>query len=122
MTQSSDKSYVDNVQKPCDAALKAVADAIAAKKPIKPAITKRLEILLVQLDEQRAHYADKTGVVDPVLVKQRDAKVAAIDKRKAALSAAIAKVTEIVKAPELEEAAARNARPRNSKPTALTRP
>jgi len=110
LTQSSDKSYIDNVQKPCDAALKAVADAIAAKKPVKPAITKRLEILLVQLDEQRAHYADKTGVTDRAMIAQRDAKVAAIDKRKAALSAAIAKVAEIAKVPETEEAGARNDR------------
>ena len=122
LTQSSDKSYIDNVQKPCDAALKAVADAIAAKKPIKPAITKRLEILLVQLDEQRAHYADKTGVVDPVLVKQRDAKVAAIDKRKAALSAAIAKVPKSSKRPNWKRPPRAMPAARNSKPTALTRP
>ena len=104
LTSSKDQSYIDNVQKPCDAALKAVADAVTAKKPIKPTLTKRLEHLLTQLDEQRAHYADKTGITDRALITQRDSKVAAIDKRKVALSAAIAKVVEIAKVQETEEA------------------
>ena len=86
------------MKEPCDAALTAVAAALENKSTVvTPVLTKRLQLLLVQLEAQKVHYADKTGITDPAMIKQRDAKVAAIETRKLAMKACIDKVAEIVK-------------------------
>ncbi len=111
LSQSKDEQYIKKVKEPCDAALTAVAAALENKSTVvTPVLTKRLQLLLVQLEAQKVHYADKTGITDPAMIKQRDAKVAAIEKRKLAMKACIDKVAEIVKVKSDTENAARAAR------------
>ena len=120
--ETSDTGYVARVQQPCDEALKAVDQAIAGNKPISPAFGNRLKFLLRMLDDEEKHYAGRIDDADGKLKEQRQHKVAAIQQRKRAISAAIEKIDGIVKIPEAAEAAARDRAASNSRPTAPTPP
>jgi hypothetical protein len=106
---SKDKQYLDHVQQPCDEVLAKIGEASQKNTTVTADMTKRLELLVPQLEGWRAHYADKTGInpKDTDLLKQRDAKVTAIVKRRQGIQAVLTKAGEICSLQTNEEAGAR---------------
>ena len=106
---SKDKKYAENVQQPCDEAITAISELLQKGSQPTPELVRRLEVLMPQLEEWRVHYADTTGIktTDSKMLQQRQAKVAAIVKRKQCIQAVLDKVGEIQSLQGNEEAGER---------------